>query len=81
MSLRVSALILPDGTITLLVVGNVKASGLTTDDLTQVLRQRLSSLLFDSDVTVALVKLRLVVVNISEAVRRSAPLQLGNESD
>ena len=73
--------ILPDGTITLPVIGNMQASGLTTDGLTKVVRQRLDSLLVDPVVTVTLVKLRSVVVNISGEVQRPGPLQLGSESD
>lgn len=68
--------ILPDGTITLPILGSVQASGFTIEELRAELRQRLASLLVDPAVTVNLVGLRSVVVNVAGEVERPGPIQL-----
>lgn len=70
--------ILPDGTITLDLIGPVQAAGLTTEQLRQTLTTRLNQLLVDPVVTVALGQLRPVTVTVAGEVRRPGPLQLGN---
>jgi polysaccharide export outer membrane protein len=68
--------ILPDGTITLSLIGPVRAAGLTTEQFTQALTARLDQFLVDPVVTVELGQLRPVVVTVSGEVRRPGPLQL-----
>ncbi len=69
-------LVLPDGTITLPVVGKVPAAGRTTDQLTQELTATLGRILVDPSVSVTLGTLRPVVVNVSGEVYRPGPTQL-----
>lgn len=72
--------ILPDGTITLSLVGAVQAAGLTTEQLTQSLTARLNQLLVNPVVTVELGQLRPVTVTVSGEVRRPGPLQLAESN-
>ncbi len=69
-------LVLPDGTITLPVVGKVPVAGRTTDQLTQELTVVLDRVLVDPYVSVTLGTLRPVVVNVSGEVYRPGPTQL-----
>lgn len=69
-------LVLPDGTITLPIVGKVLAAGRTTDQLTQELTVVLDRVLVDPYVSVTLDALRPVVVNVSGEVYRPGPAQL-----
>ncbi|MGI8933692.1 MAG: polysaccharide biosynthesis/export family protein [Phormidesmis sp.] len=69
-------LVLPDGTITLPVVGRVPVAGRTTDQLTQELTVVLDRVLVDPYVSVTLGTLRPVVVNVSGEVYRPGPTQL-----
>ncbi len=69
-------LVLPDGTITLPIVGRVLAAGRTTDQLTQELTVVLDRVLVDPYVSVTLDALRPVVVNVSGEVYRPGPAQL-----
>ncbi|NJO77629.1 MAG: polysaccharide export protein [Cyanobacteria bacterium RM1_2_2] len=71
--------ILPDGTLTLPLVGSIEAEGKTTDELAQTLAFRLESLLVNPVVTVNLTTLRPVVVQVSGEVMRPGPLQLIEE--
>jgi polysaccharide biosynthesis/export protein len=68
--------ILPDGTITLSLLGAVPAAKMTTDQLEQELTNRLQSFLVDPVVSVSLVTLRPVVINVAGEVMRPGPLQL-----
>ncbi|MEM9164413.1 MAG: polysaccharide biosynthesis/export family protein [Cyanobacteria bacterium P01_F01_bin.4] len=68
--------ILPDGTISLPLVGKVTASGRTTGQLTQELTTVLDTILVDPYVSVRLDSLRPVVVNVSGEVYRPGPVQL-----
>lgn len=68
--------ILPDGTLTLPLVGSIEAEGKTTDELAQALAIRLESLLVNPVVTINLTTLRPVVVQVSGEVMRPGPLQL-----
>lgn len=68
--------ILPDGTLTLPLVGSIVAEGKTTDELAQELALRLETLLVNPVVTVNLTTLRPVVVQVSGEVMRPGPLQL-----
>ncbi|NEP17593.1 MAG: polysaccharide export protein [Leptolyngbya sp. SIO4C1] len=72
--------ILPDGTITLPLVGKVPAAGRTTEQLTQELTVILDRLLVDPYVSVTLNALRPVVVNVSGEVYRPGPIQLQGET-
>lgn len=72
--------ILPDGTITLSLIGSVQAAGLTTEQLSQVLTTRLNALLVDPVVTVELGQLRPVNVTVAGEVRRPGPLQLASNA-
>lgn len=69
-------LVLPDGTITLPVVGKVPVAGRTTDQLTRELTVVLDRVLVDPYVSVTLGTLRPVVVNVSGEVYRPGPTQL-----
>jgi polysaccharide biosynthesis/export protein len=68
--------ILPDGTITLPVLGSVPAADRTPDELTRELTARLQPYLVDPVVTVSLNTLRPVVVNVAGEVHRPGPVQL-----
>lgn len=68
--------ILPDGTITLPVIGAVRAVGQTPEALAQELTARLQSFLINPVVTVSLNILRPVLVNVAGEVQRPGPVQL-----
>ncbi len=68
--------ILPDGTISLPVIGSVMAIDRTSDQLAKDLQAKLGSFLVDPIVTVSLSTLRPVVVNVAGEVQRPGPLQL-----
>ncbi|MBE9179717.1 polysaccharide export protein [Oculatella sp. LEGE 06141] len=71
-----SKVILPDGTITLPLIGSVPASQRTSDQLARDLTARLSPFLVNPAVTVSLSTLRPVVVNVAGEVQRPGPVQL-----
>ena len=68
--------VLPDGTLTLPLIGKVPAAGRTTDQLAQDLAVALNQILVNPQVSVTLNALRPVVVNVSGEVYRPGPLQL-----
>lgn len=68
--------ILPDGTITLSLIGPLNALGLTTEQLAQALTTRLQTLLVNPVVTVELTTLRPVTVTVAGQVRRPGPTEL-----
>lgn len=68
--------VLPDGTITLPLVGKVPAAGLTIEHLTRELTIALDDILIDPYVSVTLNALRPIVVNVSGEVYRPGPVQL-----
>jgi len=70
--------VLPDGTITLPLIGTVSAAGKTTERLAQELTNRLASLLVKPVVTVNLTVLRPVLVNVAGEVQRPGPIQLSS---
>ncbi|MCY7272319.1 MAG: polysaccharide export protein, partial [Phormidesmis sp. CAN_BIN44] len=69
-------IILPDGTITLPLVGRLVATHKTPDVLTQEVTARLKPLLKNPVVTIGLNKLRPLRVNVSGEVQRPGPIQL-----
>jgi polysaccharide export outer membrane protein len=69
-------IILPDGTITLPIIGKVVAASQTPDQLTQEITARLQTLLVDPIVTVRVSRLRPLLVNITGEVQRPGPIQL-----
>lgn len=69
-------MILPDGTITLPLIGRIMASDKTTSELTEFLQQQLSRWLVNPVVTVSLNKLRPVRINVAGEVYRPGPVQL-----
>lgn len=71
-----STSILPDGSITLPIVGDVLAAGKTTEQLTQDLSVTLNRILVDPSVSVTLTALRPIVINVSGEVYRPGPLEL-----
>lgn len=71
-----SQIILPDGTITLPIIGKVVAEKQTPEQLTQVISARLQTLLVDPIVTVRVSRLRPLLVNITGEVQRPGPIQL-----
>ncbi len=68
--------VLPDGTLTIPLIGKVPAAGRTTDQLAQDLAVALNQVLVNPSVSVTLDALRPVVVNVSGEVYRPGPLQL-----
>jgi polysaccharide biosynthesis/export protein len=68
--------ILPDGTISLPVIGSVMASDRTPDQLARELTAKLQPILIDPAVTVSLSTLRPVVVNVAGEVQRPGSVQL-----
>lgn len=71
-----SKVVLPDGTITLPMIGRVEAVGLTTEQLAQELTTQLNVFLVDPVVTVGLSVLRPVLVTVAGEVQRPGPIQL-----
>ncbi|NET32484.1 MAG: polysaccharide export protein [Cyanothece sp. SIO1E1] len=71
-----SKVIVPNGTITLPVIGPFRAAGHTPESLAQALKLRLDEILVEPVVTVNLTTLRPVVINIAGEVRRPGPVQL-----
>jgi polysaccharide biosynthesis/export protein len=71
-----SQIILPDGTITLPIIGKVVAEKQTPEQLTQVISARLQTLLVDPIVTVRVSRVRPLLVNITGEVQRPGPIQL-----
>ncbi|MEL7001379.1 MAG: polysaccharide biosynthesis/export family protein [Bacteroidota bacterium] len=69
--------ILPDGTIAIPLIGNVRASGETLSSLSRFLREQLgSNYLVNPVIDLSLLRLRPVSVTISGEVHRPGPLQL-----
>ncbi|HEY9630761.1 MAG TPA: polysaccharide biosynthesis/export family protein [Coleofasciculaceae cyanobacterium] len=68
--------VLPDGTITMPMIGTVSAAGKTTEQLAQEITSRLSPLLVNPVVTVSLMVLRPVLINVAGEVQRPGPIQL-----
>lgn len=68
--------ILPDGTITLSLIGAVQASGLTARQLEESITTRLKTLLVNPVVTVELSELRPVLVTVAGEVRRPGSVEL-----
>jgi polysaccharide biosynthesis/export protein len=71
-----SQVILPDGSITLPVIGRVLAADRTPAQLTQELTARLQPILVNPVVSVTLNKLRPIRVNVAGEVQRPGPIQL-----
>lgn len=70
--------VLPDGNISLPIVGSIQAADRTTDELSQEITQRLRTYLKNPIVTIALNTLRPLRVNISGEVQRPGPIQLAS---
>jgi polysaccharide export outer membrane protein len=70
--------VLPDGNISLPIVGSIQAADRTTDELSQEITQRLRPYLKNPIVTVALSTLRPLRINISGEVQRPGPIQLAS---
>ncbi|MGQ4646889.1 polysaccharide biosynthesis/export family protein [Lyngbya aestuarii] len=68
--------ILPDGTISLPVVGSIMAADKTPDGLAQELTARLDAYLVNPVVSVNLNTLRPVLINVAGEVQRPGPVQL-----
>ncbi|MEM9217501.1 MAG: polysaccharide biosynthesis/export family protein [Cyanobacteria bacterium P01_F01_bin.150] len=69
-------IVLPDGTISLPLIGSVIVTGQTPDSFAAYLTERLDEYLVDPVVAVAPSVLRPVIVNVAGEVRRPGPLQL-----
>ncbi len=72
--------VLSDGTITLPLVGPLRVSGLTPNQLSAALSQRLRTYLVDPVVSVGLSVMRPVIVTVSGEVYRPGPIQLSGLS-
>ncbi len=70
--------VLPDGNISLPIVGSIQAADRTTDELAQEITQRLRTYLKNPIVTIALNTLRPLRVNVSGEVQRPGPIQLSS---
>ena len=70
--------ILPDGAITLPLIGAVMAAGQTIDSLSADLTVKLSQFLVEPVVSVSLTALRPVIVNVAGEVHRPGPIQLSS---
>lgn len=68
--------LLPDGNVTLPLVGAVQAAGLTPVQLEAVLTEHMRAYLVDPVVSVGLTVMRPVVVTVAGEVHRPGPLQL-----
>ncbi|MEL6158185.1 MAG: polysaccharide biosynthesis/export family protein [Cyanobacteria bacterium J06627_32] len=68
--------LLPDGTVTLPLIGPVRAAGLTPNQFSAFLTQQLSAYLVEPAVNVGLVVMRPIVVTVAGEVHRPGPLQL-----
>ena len=75
-----SQTVLPDGTISLPLLGSIPTTGLTPDQLAQALKLKLEPLLVDPMVTVSLADLRSVNVNVAGAVQRPGPIQFSGDA-
>jgi len=73
-----SRVILPDGTISMPLIGSVPAAGLTTEALAADLTARLGVYLVNPVVAVSLTVLRPVVVTVAGEVYRPGPVQLSS---
>ncbi|MFM7450579.1 MAG: polysaccharide biosynthesis/export family protein [Leptolyngbyaceae cyanobacterium] len=73
--------ILPDGTISIPLVGSVRAAGQTLNSLTQEITTKLKIYLVSPVVSLSLVNLRPVRVIVSGQVERPGPIQLANLSN
>ncbi|GAB4144960.1 MAG: SLBB domain-containing protein [Cyanobacteria bacterium J069] len=67
--------VLPDGTITLPLIGQVQASGKTTDQFKQDLTERLRAILVNPAATVTVLTPRPIVVNVAGEVMRPGPVR------
>ncbi|MGB7084708.1 MAG: polysaccharide biosynthesis/export family protein [Phormidesmis sp.] len=70
--------LLPDGSVTLPLIGGVRAAGLTPNQLSALLTQQMRAYLVDPVVDVGLVVMRPVLVTVSGEVHRPGPLQLSS---
>ncbi|MEM6869024.1 MAG: polysaccharide biosynthesis/export family protein [Cyanobacteria bacterium P01_C01_bin.121] len=73
--------VLPDGTVTLPLIGPVRTAGITQNQLTAVLTEQMKAYLVDPVVSVSLAVMRPVVVTVSGEVHRPGPLQLSGLSN
>jgi len=67
--------ILPDGTITLPLVGPIQAAGKTTEQFKQDLTERLRAILVNPAATVTVLTPRPIVVNVAGEVMRPGPVR------
>jgi len=73
-----SRVVLPDGALSIPLVGSIRATGKTTDELTSELSSRLNEYLVNPVVNVSLTVLRPIVINVAGDVYRPGPVQLGS---
>ncbi len=76
-----SEVVMPDGTITLSLIGEVQAAGRTVRQLNEEIYTRLNAILVEPAVTISLATLRPVVVTIAGEVQRPGPVQLRSITD
>lgn len=68
--------ILPDGTIALPVIGNMKAAGRSPSSLAQALSQQLRPFLKNPAVTIGVLSMRPLPINVAGEINRPRPIQL-----
>lgn len=69
-------IVLPDGTVSVPLIGSVVAAGKTVEELQQDITERLVAFLVDPVVEISLLSLRPVIVTVGGAVNRPGPVQL-----
>lgn len=79
--LQKQVIVRPDGGISMPLVGNIEAAGLTTTELENALREELSAYIPDAVVTVSVVNLRGLRVYVTGQVRRPGQFEVGRYID
>lgn len=67
--------VLPDGTISLLIIGEVEVAGITVAELTAILRERYSEELFNPQVNVVVTEAESNIVFVGGGVRQPAAVR------
>lgn len=79
--LQKEVIVRPDGGISMPLVGNITAAGLTTAELEDALRSRLSAYIPDAVVTVSVLQLRGLRIYVTGQVRSPGQFEVGRYID
>lgn len=77
----ITYVVMPDGTITMPLIGRVPIANLTIPELSQELTSRLKSWLTNPVIIINLTRLRPLIVNVAGEVQRPGPVQLSSVSN